>query len=338
MIKFVNKKLLISGSAVLMVASLRLYGIGILVISAIYLLIACTTASILGSSEDSSTVPPESSLRIATSTGFIADWVSQVGGDQISVSPVLPEGADPHDFQPGPQDITLLSQTVLFYQVGLGLEATWVNKLVANSSGSNAKVIALGDFVEKLPADPVKPAEEHPDPHFWLDPLRVKSVVSAIAAHLSDLDPTQAELYQERAAAYNSELDELHAWITAQVESIPAEHRNLVTGHSFMQYFAQRYGFEVVGTVSGNTDTDHAHEAPAHDLAELATHMLEMEVRAIFTEYGHENELTQRIAEEAGIRSVIPLFIGSLGPEGSGAANYIGMMKENVEAMVEALQ
>ena len=162
--------------------------------------------------------------------------------------------------------------------------------------------------------------------------------MSAIAATLSEMDPTQAELFRENAAAYNKELEDLHAWISAQVESIPGENRILVTGHSFMQYFAQRYGFEVVGTVTGNTDTDHAHEAPAHDLADLATNMKEMEIRAIFTEYGHDSELAQRVTEEAGRRSVTPLFTGSLGPEGSGADSYIGMMMRNVEALVEVLQ
>ncbi len=338
MIIFVNKKPFATGLAILMVASLRLYGLGILLFSAVYLLIACTAESILRFPGSSSTAPTESSLSVATSTGFIADWVSQVGGDQILAFPVLPEGADPHDFRSGPQDIALLSQTMLFYQVGLGLEAAWVNRLVANSSGGNTRVIALGEYVEILPGDPDELAEGNSDPHFWLDPLLVKLVVSAIAAHLSELDPTQAELFQENAADYNRELEDLHAWISAQVESIPGEHRILVTGHSFMQYFAERYGFEVVGTVTGNTDTDHAYEAPAHDLAELATHIQEMEIRAIFTEYGHENELTQRVAEEAGIRSVTPLFTGSLGPEGSGADSYIGMMMRNVEALVEVLQ
>ena len=317
---------------------LRLYGRLILTISAACLLIACTAQPNQGSLGLSPTASADSSIRIATSTGFIADWISQVSGGRISASTLLPEGADPHDFQPGPQDIALLSQTDLFYQVGLGLESAWVNKLLANSSTSDTEVIALGDLVELLPAGPDEPAEEHPDPHFWLDPLRVKSVVSAIAVHLSDLDPTQADLFQEHATAYNLELDELHNWILEQAESIPEEHRTLVTGHSFMQYFAKRYGFEVIGTVTGNTDTDHAHEAPAHELAELVTHMQELEIKAIFTEYGHENDLAQRVAEEVGIQSVIPLYTGSLGPEGSGADSYIGMMKHNVEALVEVLK
>ena len=327
-----------------MSSRLRLYGLrkfiirGIGIGAAVCLLIACTAISIPEPNEFSAAATPVSSLRIATSTGFIADWVSHVGGNQMTVTPILPEGADPHDHLPGPQDVALLSQSDLVYQVGLGLEAAWVTDLIENVNGDSTRVIAVGELVDVLSADPDEPAAEHPDPHFWLDPLRVKSVVSAMATHLSDLEPAQAVVFQERAAAYNAELDALHAWILVQVESIPAEQRLLVTGHDFMQYFAQRYGFAVVGSMTGDTSTDHAHEAPAHDLAELVLHMQELKVRAIFTEYGHENELAQTIAEEVDIQAVIPLYTGSLGPQGSGADSYIGMMRANVEALVEALQ
>ena len=252
----------------------------------------------------------------------------------MTVIPILPAGTDPHDYLPGPQDVALLSQSDLIYQVGLGLEAAWITDLLENIQDGSTKVIAVGELVDVLSADPEESAAEHPDPHFWLDPVRVKSVVTAMATHLAALEPAQAEVFQERAAAYNTELDELHSWILVQVESIPVEQRLLVTGHDFMQYFAQRYGLEVVGSITGDTDTDHAHEAPAHDLVELSMQMQDLGVRAIFTEYGHENRLAPRIAEEAGIHKVIPLYTGSLGPQDS----YVGMMRANVEALVQALQ
>ncbi len=311
----------------------RLVGWSIGVLAAVQLLVACTTISIPEPSDAAS----DATLRVAASTGFVADWVSHVGGDQTEVIPILPEGADPHTYTPGPQDVALFSQSDIAYVVGLGLEAAWIADLLENAAAGNVRVVAVGELVDVLAADPDEPAEMHPDPHFWFDPLQVKSVVAAMATHLSELQPAQAEVFQERAAAYNAELDGLHSWISTQVEHIPAERRLLVTGHNFMQYFAHRYGFTVVGSLTGDTDTDHAHEAPAHDLAELTTHMQDLGVGAIFTEYGHESELAPRIAEEVGIQTVT-LYTGSLGPPGSGADSYIGMMQANVAALVEALQ
>ncbi len=320
-----------------MLTCLRLCGLGILVTAAACLLIACVADARGEPGGFPATETPASLLRIATSTGFLADWVAQITGDRMTIVSILPDGADPHDYQPGPQDVALLSQSALVYQVGLGLEATWIADLVENANGG-AKVIATGDLVDVLAADPDETAAEHPDPHFWLDPLRVKSVVSAMALHLAELEPGQAEFFQERAAAYNAELDELHSWILVQVESIPPERRRLVTGHDFLQYFAQRYGFAVVGSIAGSTDTDHAHETPVHDLADLATQMQELDIRVVFTEYGHENEMAHTIAEETGLQAVVPLYTASLGPQGSGADSYVGMMKANVEALAEALR
>ena len=181
-------------------------------------------------------------------------------------------------------------------------------------------------------------ADAYPDPHFWLDPVRVQDVVTAIALHLSDLAPEHAEAFQARAVAYNTELDALHTWISAQVGHIPAEARLLVTGHDFMLYFAQRYGFTMVGSMTGDTDTDHAHEAPAHDLAILAEQISELGVKAIFIEHGHQHELAQRIAEEANLQQEVRFLLVSLGSPGSGADSYIGMMRTNTETLVEALQ
>ena len=86
------------------------------------------------------------------------------------------------------------------------------------------------------------------DPHFWFDPLRVQQAVNAIAAQLSTADPAGQTAYRENAAAYNRELDDLHAWIEEQVAVLPDDHRVLVTSHDSFQYFAQRYGFEVAGS------------------------------------------------------------------------------------------
>lgn len=337
----------------------RCYGRILLVGITMSILIACTPVTTPQPGSLSGESVPESLVQVATSTAFIADWVSQVGDDQVTVIPLLPEGEDPHDYRPSPQDIIVLSESDLIFQVGLGLEESWLAEFLSIAQEGGAEVIVLGEYVDVLSVQPHESAESHGegdhedegaddhaegsededhkegvDPHFWLDPLQVKSVVTGIATHLSRLNPAMAEDFQMRAATYNTDLDELHSWILEQVQTIPAEQRILVTGHEFMRYFAYRYDFEVIGSISGSTDTAHSHEVPALELAELVAIMRERGVKAIFTEFGHESELAARAAEEAGIELVIPLYTGSLGPEGS----YISMMRANVLALVEALQ
>ena len=172
------------------------------------------------------------------------------------------------------------------------------------------------------------------DPHFWFDPIRVKLVVNDIAGRLSVIDPDGRDAFTANAAAFNAELDELHAWTQEQVAVVPDERRYLVTSHDSFGYFAELYGFEIVGVIlSTTTEVD---PSPA-DLAELTHEVEEYGVPAIFGETTVSERLAQSIADEAGVE-LVRLYSGSLGTEGSGAETYIGMIRTNVERIVGALK
>lgn len=173
------------------------------------------------------------------------------------------------------------------------------------------------------------------DPHFWFDPIRVKVAVNELAERLSEEDPAGAAVYRDNAAAYNAELDALHAWIEEQVAQIPAERRALVTSHDSFSYFAERYGFEVVGTVIPGLTTER--EPSAQEIAGLVDTIRELGVRAIFAETTVGDAITQSVARETGA-SIATLYTGSLGAPGSGADTYIGMVRANTLAIVEALR
>ena len=172
------------------------------------------------------------------------------------------------------------------------------------------------------------------DPHFWFDPLRVKIVVNDIAARLAVLDPGSADTFTANAAAYNAKLDELHSWTEEQVEAVAEERRLLVTSHDSFGYFANLYHFEVVGVVlSTTTDV----EPSAGDLAELVHEVEENNVPAVFGETTVSERLAKAVATESGA-DLVRLYSGSLGPEGSGAATYIEMVRTNVDRIVQALK
>ncbi len=174
------------------------------------------------------------------------------------------------------------------------------------------------------------------DPHFWFDPLRVRAAVTGLAQVMGTADPEHAETYADRAARYGLELDELHAWITEQVSMLPPEHRVLVTSHDSFQYFAQLYGFEVVGTIIPSVGTEM--EVGAGMLAQLVDTIRDRGVNAIFTETTvMTDKLAAGIAQEAGVAVVVQLYTGSLGGPDSGAETYLDMMRHNVETIVQAL-
>ena len=174
------------------------------------------------------------------------------------------------------------------------------------------------------------------DPHFWFDPLRVKQAVNAAAAQLAALDPEGESFYQANAAAYNRELDELHAWIQERVATLPEERRLLVTSHDSFQYFAQRYDFEVVGAIIPSITTET--EPTAQELAELIETIEHEGAPAVFTEKFESPRLASRIAEETGAKLVGGLYTGALGEPGGEAGTYLELMRYNTATIVEALQ
>ncbi len=172
------------------------------------------------------------------------------------------------------------------------------------------------------------------DPHFWFDPIRVKRAVTDISSRLAVLDPDGADAYRSSAASYNAKLDELHAWTQAQVDQVPQDHRLLVTSHDSMGYFANLYGFEVVGVILSTTTE--VEPSPA-DLAELSHKIEDLGVSAVFGETTVSERLAISLASESGVE-VVRLYSGSLGDEGSGAETYIDMVRTNVESIVSALK
>ena len=173
------------------------------------------------------------------------------------------------------------------------------------------------------------------DPHFWFDPARVEVAVKVIAARLSAIDPESTDLYFANASAYAEELDELHAWTQEQVKLVSPERRLLVTSHDSLSYFAEIYGFEVIGLVIPSLST-HV-EPSAEHIAGLQDVILEHDVPAVFGETTVSEKLAQSLAMETGTE-LVQLYSGALGEEGSGAETYLGMVRTNVERIVEALK
>ena len=163
----------------------------------------------------------------------------------------------------------------------------------------------------------------------------MKVAVNEIAARLSAVDPDNASVYYQNASNYAAQLDDLHYWILDQVDAVAPERRLLVTSHDSFAYFAELYGFEVVGLVIPSLSPDV--EPSAEHIAGLVEVVREREVPALFGETTVTERLAQAVARETGAK-LFRLYSGSLGPEGSGADTYLGMMRANVETIVEALK
>jgi ABC-type Zn uptake system ZnuABC Zn-binding protein ZnuA len=299
------------------------------VLRAILICALCTFSLVLAASAllacGPATGRPVGQPRVLTTTTILADLVRQLAGDAVSVESIAPAGATIEDFAPRPEDSRRASEAKLIVMNGLGLDR-WVEPLLRNRA-SDAMVLAVG---EGLPAIV---EEGTGNPHFWFDVTFAKRYVERIRDALAEIDPSRASRYGENAARYLRELDELDREIRARVSTLPAERRRLVTSHDAFPYFAEAYGFEVVGFVQSEPGKDPS----AAELAELVEKVRTAQVPAVFVEAGHSPALAQALADEASVRRVVTdLPTDSLGPPPTDT--YVGLMRTLIQKIVDALR
>jgi ABC-type Zn uptake system ZnuABC Zn-binding protein ZnuA len=267
---------------------------------------------------------------ILTTTTILADVTKNVVGDRYRVGSLLPVGADPHSYQPAPQDVAKISRSKVLVINGAEYEH-FLEGLIESADGQ--RPIIEASLGLRLLTD--TESEHGVDPHLWLDPNNVISYVENIREGLAEFDPQGAEIYDSNANAYIAQLQDLDAWINGQIAPIDPQQRLLVTNHEALGYFADRYGFRVVGTVLEGTSSEAS--PSAEQMAALVEQIKLYEAPAIFLDASDNPQLAQQIAAETGVRVVTDLHIESL-TEDAPASTYIGMMRDNVTKIIEALK
>ncbi len=273
-------------------------------------------------------------LRVVATTSFVAEVIGEVGGDSVDLTMLLPLGADPHSYEPTPQDVRTLAEAHVVFINGFGLEAFLARTLKA--AGGRAAVVSLSEGIEpRALAEGEGNEHEGVDPHVWLDPLNMIRWGENAATALAALDRAQTEGYRARAAAYASRLQRLDEWIRSQVDMIPAEKRRLVTDHEELGYFAARYGFDIVGALIPAYSS--AAEPSAQDLAELISKLRDLRVTAVFVSSAVNPNLAARVAQDTGMR-LVPLYTHSLTDPSGPAPTYVALMEYNVRAIADGLR
>lgn len=278
--------------------------------------------------------------RVLAIETFLADVAQNVAGERLTVEALIPVGVDPHGFEPTPQDVAKVAEADVLIVNGAGLES-FLGPLLDNV-GSHTQVIEASAGL--TPRTPYEEEHEHAhehehehthesDPHFWLDPNAVIRYVENIRDGLSRADPEGAAVYTANAESYIAQLRELDAWIVTQVAQIPPERRLLVTNHESLGYFADRYGFRIVGAIVPSASTGAS--PSAGEMAQLIEDIRDSGAPAIFLETGANPQLAEQIARETGVKVVTGLYTHSTG---SQVPTYIEMMQHNVRAIVEALR
>jgi zinc/manganese transport system substrate-binding protein len=251
---------------------------------------------------------------------------------------MIPPGVDPHDFAPSAQQVAAISSADLVIANGLGLEEG-LEDVLAQAESEGITVIRAGEQVDPLPlrgavAEPEN-EEGHGgfDPHFWQDPIRMKKAVEVLTTALVTAGVPDAT---DNAIDYQTDLDATYADIVAILDPIPSDRRVLVTNHDAFGYFADRYEFEVIGTIIPGGST--LAEPSSAEIAELVETIVTHDVPAIFVENIGSEGLAGILAEETGTDvKIVQLTSDALGEPGSATGTYLDMLLYNATAIAGAL-
>ncbi len=281
-------------------------------------------------------------VSVVATTEVLGSVVNQLAGDVADVTVLMSGGVDPHSWQPSARDSQVLFEADLIVANGLDLEEGLVSVLgQAEADGvsvfhatdhvalrGSAGAEAGSDGATTMPDQDHATDDDHAagDPHFWLDPLAMRDVVLA-------LDPVLAAAgvdLGDRTAALIADLEALDAELSATLAVVPEDQNRLVTGHGALGYFADRYGFEIIGTVvPGLSSSD---EPSAREIAALIEDIKAAGSTAVFTDVGTPQSVARAVADETGA-IVVELQVAQL-PDGG---TYQDLLRSLAAAVAAAL-
>lgn len=271
--------------------------------------------------------------KVLAVESFLADITQNIAGDRLKVDSLIPFGLDPHNFEATPQDVARIADAGLLIENGNNLE-DWLKPVLENTGGKQIIIEATKGLAGRTP-HPGEPVGEM-DPHFWMDPIKVITYVENIRAGLTQIDPGGESIYHQNADNYTLALEDLDQWIQTQVSQIPPDRRLLVTNHESLGYFADRYGFQVIGTIIPSVSTGSS--PSAQQMAQLVDQVKKSGARVVFLEMGTNPQMAEQLANETEIKVITDLYTHTLTPSGGSAPNYMDMMRYDTKKIVEALK
>ncbi len=325
----------------------RLFRFSVLALSII--LVACTG----GSAEDGCPAIDGREINVVATTPMIGEFVSQVGGDNINLTVLMPAEVDPHNYDPSPQDAGKIADADLVFYTGLRYEPSALVKLLENSACSSEVLAEVGEnvfpieFKEEGHDDHDEEGhddhdeeghDDHEghdhgayDPHFWFDPNRVSYAAEYIESKLVEFDPSNASDYETAGKAYVTELKGLVSQVSELISTIPSQNRKLITTHESLGYLEAKFGLEVLSTIIPSVDS--ANEISPSQLVGVIDVIEDNNVKVIFIEAEAPSVYADTIVAETGIKAVEGLWVETL-KEGQ---SYPEFLFEAVELIVENL-
>lgn len=276
-------------------------------------------------------------VKVVATVSPITNLIQNVGGDQVEVTGIVPEGTNSHTFEPAPSDARLMAEADIVFINGLHLEEP-TRELAEANVADGVDIVRLGELTIE-PDDYIYdfsfPEEEgDPNPHLWTNPLFAKRYAEIIRDKLSEIDPDDSDVYEENYAALAERIDALNVAVREATAIVPEENRKLLTYHDSFPYFAREYGWEIIGAIQPSDFSD----PTARDVARLIDQLRSENLPAIFGSEVFPSPVLEQIADESGAEYIDDLRDDDLpGSPGDPDHSYLGLMVFDFKTFMGAL-
>lgn len=300
-------------------------------------------------------------LRVYASVYPMYDFAKKIAGDKLDVEMVMPQGTEPHGWEPDTKAIKNLESADLFIYNGAGLES-WTDKVIDSLSNKDLKVVEASEGVDLIKSSHDHEDEDHDhqgaeenhnhnhedheedheheghhhgpmDPHVWISPKNAKIEMENIKNALVELDKENADYYESNYQKYAKMLDELDAKYSEQLSALP--NKTIVVSHEAYGYLCKDYNLTQIGIKGVNAET----EPDAKKMAEIINYVKENKITTIFTEELIDPKVSKIIADETGCLVKVLSPIEGLSEEQiKNNEDYFSIMEENLENLVGALK
>ncbi|MBN9524859.1 MAG: metal ABC transporter substrate-binding protein [Alphaproteobacteria bacterium] len=275
-------------------------------------------------------------VPVVATFSVIADIARAVGGDRVAIRTLVPADSDAHVYQPTPGDAQALAAAHLVVTNGLNMEG-WIDRLI-KASGYKGEVVTATKGIKTITMEDDDHGHGHgkkvTDPHAWQNALNGQIYARNIAEGLAQVDPEGAATYRANAESYAAELKTLDGWVKAEIATVPAAQRKVITSHDAFGYLAAAYGITILSPQGISTEA----EPSAKDVARLIRQIRKEKVKAVFIENMTDPRLIQQIARETGAVVGGTLYSDALSPAGGPADTYIKMFRYNLPLLVAGMR
>jgi zinc transport system substrate-binding protein len=269
-------------------------------------------------------------LKVYTSFYAMYDLTQKVGGDLIDVHVLVPNGTEPHEWEPSTTDIAELEDADMLILNGAQME-TWSDSLISSLANDKLTVVVASDGIPLLDSSEADEGQTY-DPHVWLAPRNAQQEMANITTALSQVDSANAAAYESNRASYDDDFDVLDEAFSTQLATC-SKHR-IVVAHEAYGYLCSAYGLTEMGIEGLEAD---AEPDPAR-MVEIEEYVKQNDVTTIFFEDMVSPKVAETIARDTGAATAtINPLEGLTDAQVVARDDYFSVMRDNLSTLMEAL-